>query len=109
LRQICADARRGHDDLDCADRASLGAEPVTDALVPIGDRGFSTDDGEHVSLRANVNAGSAAYAVIDINVRMLGPGSFRDQTTARCRGQSLSFPPLHTPDLGDDRESEDRQ
>ncbi len=82
---------------------------MTDAFVSFGDRGFPADDGEYVSLRASINARTTAYAVIHVDVRMLCPGSFRDQAAAGCRSSSLAVATVHTPNLGDNRESEDRQ
>src|SRR6267142_861258 len=72
LGHVRADARTGHDDRDRTHGARLGAEAVADALVTIDDRGLARDHGEHVPLRADLDARAAADALRRVDVGVLG-------------------------------------
>ena len=73
-RHVGGHARRRHHDLDGADRAGIGAEAMADALVAVDQGRLAADDREHIPFRAGVDAGAAADAPGDVDVRMLGPG-----------------------------------
>ena len=48
-----------------------GAEAVANAFVAIDDHGFAADHSQNIAFRANQRAGSAADAVIVVDVRVL--------------------------------------
>src|SRR5450631_65690 len=49
---------------------------MADAFLPVGDRGFASEHGQHITLRTNRGTGRAANAVRRVDVGMQAFGIF---------------------------------
>src|SRR4029077_12494048 len=79
VRCIRTGARAGHDHGDGADRTRLGAEPMANAFLSIGNDRLATQHRQNVALRADGGTSPAANAVVHIDQGMQSLGTFRIQ------------------------------
>jgi hypothetical protein len=65
---------------------------MANALMPIDDSGLAAYQRKHIAFRAHGDTGSAANARIHCDLRMLRPGSMREELTAigRSLGKCLA-------------------
>ena len=104
IRHVCRHAGTGHHHGDRADRTSVGAEAVANALVSVDDDGLAADHRQHIAFGANAGASSAADAVVRVDVRMLGLGTFGKQLAFFNRFTRTGLLLLLAPEIAEEKE-----
>src|SRR5262249_11036318 len=90
---ISAHARTRHHHRDGTDRTGIRAEAVADALIAVNNDCLASKHGEYVAFWTHSRAGRTTNAVVVINVRVLGFGTFGEQLALfrRRPSQLVSF------------------